>query len=93
MLPLLPSARFSKLMRVVLRHAGIGLYYAGRKHWVSNPDSAMDLGTIEQAIELGRSEIFGNMDIVITYDDPSCELVLPVRRKKGEAAEPLREAA
>ena len=28
-------------MRVVLKHAEIGLYYAGRKHWVGNSDSAL----------------------------------------------------
>jgi len=73
-------------MRVVLRHAGMGLYYAGRKHWVGNPDSALDLETIERATELSRDESFGEMDIVVTYDDPGCELVLPLQRK-GEADE------
>src|ERR1039458_7931446 len=36
-------------MRVILRHPEIGLYYAGRKHWVGSPGSALDLGTIERA--------------------------------------------
>ena len=80
-------------MRVLLRHALIGLYYAGRKHWVGNPDSALDLGTIEQATELGRAEAFGDMDIVVAYDDPVCELVLPLRRRKEAAEESVREAA
>jgi hypothetical protein len=80
-------------MRVLLRHALIGLYYAGRKHWVGNPGSALDLGTIEQATELGRAEPFGDMDIVVTYDDPVCELVLPLRRTKEAADELEREAA
>ncbi len=80
-------------MRVTLRHAGIGLYYAGRKHWVGNPESALDLQTIERATELSRDECFGEMDIVVSYDDPCCELVLPLRRKRGVGEEPLREAA
>jgi hypothetical protein len=80
-------------MRVVLRHAGIGLYYAGRKHWVGDPDSALDLETIERATELSRDESFEEMDIVMTYDDPFCELVLPLRRKREAGQEPLREAA
>ena len=80
-------------MRVVLRHAGIGLYYAGRKHWVGSPGAALDLQTIEQAAELSRAEAFEEMDIVVTYDDPTCELILPVRRKRAAAEEPLRAAA
>lgn len=80
-------------MRVVLRHPEIGLYYAGQKHWVSHADSALDLETIERATELGRGESFGDMDIVVTYDDPSCELVLPLRRKKEADDKSLRVAA
>ena len=80
-------------MRVLLRHAVIGLYYAGRKHWVGDPGSALDLGTVEQATELSREEEFGDMDILVTYDDPSCELVLPIRRSRHAADEPLSLAA
>ena len=70
-------------MRVLLRHAGIGLYYAGRKHWVSDQGAAKDLETIERAMELSREEAFERMEIVATYDEPDCELVLPVGRKKS----------
>ena len=80
-------------MRVLLRHAVLGLYYAGRKHWVGDPGSALDLGSIELATELSREEEFGDMKILVTYDDPSCELVLPIRRSKQAANEPLRDAA
>jgi hypothetical protein len=51
------------------------------------------LATIERATELSREEEFGDMDILVTYDDPPCELVLPVRRSKEAADEPLRVAA
>ncbi len=80
-------------MRVVLKHAEIGLYYAGRKHWVGNSDSALDLETIERATELSRDESFEVMDIVVTYDDPDRELVLPLRRKRGADDESLRDVA
>ena len=71
----------------------MGLYYAGHKHWVASHDSALDLETIERATELSRDESFGEMDIVVTYDDPSCELVLPLRRKKEAVDESLHDAA
>ena len=80
-------------MRVVLRHAEIGLYYAGRKHWVGNPDSALDLETIGCATELSRDEPFEEMQIVVTCDDSARELVLPLGRKKTATDEPLRHAA
>jgi hypothetical protein len=79
-------------MHVVLRHAGIALYYAGRKHWAGNPDSALDLETIERATELSRDEPFGEMDIVVTHDDLCCELVLPLRGKR-EATDEQQDLA
>ena len=80
-------------MRVVLRHAGIGLYYAGRKHWIGNPASALDLETIERATELSHDESFEEMQILVTYGDPYREMVLPLGRKMEADAEPLHEAA
>ena len=80
-------------MRVVLRHAGIGLYYAGRKHWVGNPESALDLETIERATELSRDESFEEMQLVVTYGDPYRELVLPLGRKREAGDDTLRDAA
>ena len=79
--------------RVVLRHAGIGLYYAGRKHWVGNPESALDLETIERATELSRDESFEEMQILVTYDDPARDLLLPIVRQQAATDEPLSEAA
>ncbi len=74
-------------MRVLLRHAGIGLYYAGRKHWVGKPEQATDLGSIERATELSREESFEQMEVLVDYGDPVCELVLPLktRTNKGKA--------
>jgi hypothetical protein len=68
-------------MRVLLRNARIGLYYAGRKHWVGTPDAAADLGTIERAAELSGDENFEQMEIVVDSQDPACELVLPLAAK------------
>jgi len=75
-------------MRVHLRHAHVGLYYAGRKHWVSNPDSALDLGTIERATEISRSEDFERMEIVASFDDPVCEVVFPLGANRQRASQP-----
>jgi hypothetical protein len=75
-------------MSVLSRDAKIGLYYAGRKHWVGNPDTAADLKTIEWAAELSRDENFEQMEIVVASEDPACELVLPLRAKQPPGKEP-----
>jgi len=67
-----------------LRHAHVGLFYAGRKHWVSNPDGALDLRTIERAAELSRDEDFERMEIVAFFDDPICELVFPLAPRSAK---------
>ena len=72
----------------------MGLYYVGHKHWVGDSGSATDLETIERATQLSRDESFDEMDIVVTLRDPSCELVLPLfRRKRAADDESLDDAA
>ena len=71
-------------MRVLLRNSGIGLYYAGRKHWVGRPDAAADLGSIEHATELSRDENFDEMEVWVDYGDPTCELVLRLRPRNAQ---------
>jgi len=65
----------------------------GRKHWVGNPNSALDLETIERATELSRDESFEEMQILVTYDDSARELILPIVRQRAATNEPLPEAA
>ena len=79
-------------MKVLLRHPGIGFYYAGREHWVGSPGAALDLETIERAAEVSREEAFEEMDIYVAYDDSTCELVLPIRLKTLAGAEPVGAA-
>jgi hypothetical protein len=72
-------------MTVVLKHADLGLYYAGPRHWVGQAASALDLQSIERAAETSREEPFGHLDIVVNPGDPDCELVLPLtRQRRGE---------
>jgi hypothetical protein len=71
-------------VKVLLRNSRIGLYYAGRKHWVGKPDAAADLMTIERATELSRDENFDQMEILVDYDDPACDLVLTLKPRSGQ---------
>ena len=66
-------------MSVILRQAETGLYYTGRGCWVNNPRSALDLETVEHAVETGRAEHVGEVQIVAQFEHPAVELVFPVQ--------------
>ena len=70
-------------VKVLLRSCRAGLYYAGRKHWVARPEAAADLLTIEHATDLSADENFDQMEILVNYGDPSCDLVLPLNRRSA----------
>ena len=69
-------------MKVLLRHKSTGFYFAGWDWWVSNPERALDLETIEGAAQASRQTGFGAMEIVASPGDPECELVLPCARSE-----------
>jgi hypothetical protein len=79
-------------MSVILRHAPSGFCYGGQKCWVNGSGHALDLGTIERAGEAAREEDFGGMEIVVSFDDPVCELVLPLSPTgtRGSKTVPIR---
>jgi len=63
-------------MKVLLRHRQIGLYYAGRRCWVSDPAEAIDFGEVESAAEVSRGEDVLETEVVLGDTDPFCELAL-----------------
>ena len=69
---------------MLLRNCSAGLYYAGRKHWVGRPEAAADLLSIEHATELSYDENFDQMEILVNYDDSSCELVIPLKPRGSQ---------
>ena len=73
----------SERMRVVIRHAALGFYYAGHRQWVLDPCAAMDLGTVKRAKELSHEESLGQVEVVAIYDGAAGEFVLPLERKEA----------
>jgi hypothetical protein len=71
-------------VNVILRHAYTGFFYGGRHCWVNGRERAVDLGTIERAVETGVEERFGQMEIVAWPGDPDCQFVLPLRCDAGD---------
>ena len=41
---------------------------------------AHDFETVESAIELARTQRLADMEVVLHYDDPACDLVLPLKQ-------------
>jgi hypothetical protein len=67
-------------MKVFLRMVRPESYYAGPKQWVSDREHALDLQTIEHAVELGRDGDLDAMVVVVSSGDPGCDWFLPLRR-------------
>jgi hypothetical protein len=66
-------------MSIILRHALSSFCYGDWGTWVNDPEHALDLGTIERAVEAARNEDFGGLEIVMSFGEPDCDLVLPLR--------------
>jgi len=65
-------------MGVILRNSLSRFCYGGDACWIDDPEHALDLGTIERATETARTVGFGRLEVVVSFDEPDCELVLPL---------------
>jgi hypothetical protein len=66
-------------MKVLLRKTNDKLYYVGFNQWAADARYARDFKGVEQALELQRDEKLAAMEVVLSYDDPAYELVLPMQ--------------
>lgn len=67
-------------MRVLLRDGRTGQYYAGLQGWVENSIAAADFDKVEDATHFSRNQNLAAMEVVLHYEQPPCDLVLPVRQ-------------
>ena len=65
-------------MKVYLRHGKTGMYYSGWACWTSDVKKAATFENPEDAIQRARSEMIGNMEMVIHEGNPVVERVLPI---------------
>jgi CheY-like chemotaxis protein len=75
-----PSGRdwTAKNKRVLLRDRQSRRFYAGRAQWVDNKPHAIDFERIDLAEAVASAEHLHTVEIVLDYDDPGCELTLPI---------------
>ena len=66
-------------MTVILRHRPSGFYYGAPHYWVHGHERALDFTSLDRATDAAKEVSFGGMEIVASFGEPDCELVLPVR--------------
>jgi len=65
-------------MKVFLRNTQTGWFYQDPSKWTPEQEAAQDLGQVTRAVELIFSAHLENIEILLCYDDPRYDLVLPV---------------
>jgi hypothetical protein len=65
-------------MKVFLRNTQTGWFYQGPSGWTPDQDAAQDLAQVARAVELIFAAHLENVEILLCYDDPRYDLVLPV---------------
>jgi len=78
--------RLGEFMKVLLRNIANGWYYQGPGKWTPRQQEALDLGQSAWAVELVFQEHLENVEILLCYDDPRHNVVLPVERPQQEIA-------
>jgi hypothetical protein len=63
-------------MRVLLRNGRTGLYRGKSLDWVAEIEDAAEFNTIQAAGQNARSSDEEEVDVVLRYDEPECELAL-----------------
>ncbi len=67
-------------MRVLLRNTQTGWYYQDPSKWTPEQQAAYDLKGLSRAVELAFEAHLENVEILLCYEDPRYNLVLPVVR-------------
>ena len=80
-------------MKVFLRNTQTGWYYQGPSQWTPEQGAALDLRQVTRAVERIFEARLENVEILLCYDDPRYDLVLPVPAAPSRAEAPGQRAA
>ena len=69
-------------MKVLLRNTLNGWFYKGLSNWTPRQQEALDLGQSAWAVEIVFQQNLENVEILLCYDDPQHNVVLPVERNR-----------
>jgi len=65
------------IVKVLLRDMRTGFYYRTGSDWTAEKAKAFDIGQIPRAVTLAVEARLEEAEILLCYDDPSFDLVLP----------------
>jgi hypothetical protein len=68
----------SKSMKVFLRNTQTGWFYQEPSRWTPAQEEALDLAQVARAVERIFETHLENVEILLCYDDPRYDLILPV---------------
>ena len=66
-------------MKVLLRRTNTNIYYAGNNEWTEDSRYARDFDQVEEAIQFHKDEKLTEVEVVLSYDDPFCNVVLSLK--------------
>ena len=67
-------------MRVLLRNTRTNQYYQSPARWTADEQEALDLKQTSRAVELVFDARLENVELLLCYEDPRYNIVLPVTR-------------
>ena len=65
-------------MKIILRDSLTGLYYGGNQGWTVDVPGAIEFESSTAAAALALAEKLENVDVILRYQNPTCELRLPL---------------
>jgi hypothetical protein len=65
-------------MRTILRDSLTGLYYSGNQTWCVEVSGAVDFDSFQTAASVALEEKLKTVNVVLRYEEPACELALPL---------------
>lgn len=73
-------------MKIILKDSRTGLYYSRDQQWSPDVSDAMEFGSSEAAAALALKEKLETANVVMRYENPACELTLPLAACVSDAA-------
>ena len=67
-------------MKIILRDSLAGLYYGANHTWCDEVSEAMDFDSVQMAALVALEQNMDNVNVVLRYEEPVCELALPLER-------------
>ena len=70
------SATLNNYMKVLVRDDEKRLYWGNHNEWVQDADAAQPFPSLQDAGKRARAELKKTTSVVLSYENPPCELAL-----------------